>query len=76
MLCLPGSAPTYKIPDSIEDKAIRRYQYMVIDNRMVLVDPSSRKIIADGYRRHRQPARVLSLFSSTNGPSRRAASST
>ena len=42
---VPGSAPTYKMPDSIEDKATRRYEYMVIDNRMVLVDPSSRRII-------------------------------
>lgn len=33
------------MPDRIEDKAIRRYEYMVIDNRMVPVDPSSRKII-------------------------------
>jgi hypothetical protein len=42
---VPGSAPTYKMPESVKDKAIRRYEYMVIDNRMVLVDPSSRKII-------------------------------
>ncbi len=42
---VPGSAPSYKFPDSIEDEAIRRYEYMVIDNRLVLVDPATSRIV-------------------------------
>jgi hypothetical protein len=42
---VPGSAPSYKFPDSLEDKKIHQYEYMVINNQMVLVDPATRRIV-------------------------------
>jgi uncharacterized protein DUF1236 len=42
---VPDSAPSYQFPNEVKDEAIRRYEYMVIDNRLVLVDPKTRRIV-------------------------------
>ena len=42
---VPTEVELYAVPDAVEVPAVRRYRYTVWDNRVVLVDPGSRKVI-------------------------------
>jgi hypothetical protein len=42
---LPSSVPTNEFPASVDDKAIRQYQYVAVDNQVVLIDPKTRKMV-------------------------------
>jgi hypothetical protein len=42
---LPSSVLPNEFPNSVEDKAIQRYQYIAVNNQVVLIDPKTRKIV-------------------------------
>jgi hypothetical protein len=42
---VPSSVELRPVPDTVEVPAIRRYRYTVIEDQVVLVDPSTRRVI-------------------------------
>ena len=42
---LPESVELYEVPDTVAVAPVRRYQYVVIDDRVVLVEPRSRRVV-------------------------------
>ena len=42
---VPAEVELYAVPESLEVQAIRPYRYTVWNNRVVLVDPQSRKVV-------------------------------
>jgi hypothetical protein len=42
---VPDSVQSYQFPNEVKDEGIRRYQYIVINNRLVLIDPKTRRIV-------------------------------
>lgn len=46
---IPRTAHLYTVPDSlaVEVPAIRSYKYMVVNNRVVLVDPATSQVVAE-----------------------------
>lgn len=44
-VAVPATVELHSVPTDFEIEPLRRYRYVVIDNRMVFVDPSSRKIV-------------------------------
>jgi hypothetical protein len=42
---VPAEVELYAVPESLEVQAIRPYRYTVWNNRVVLVDPESRKVV-------------------------------
>lgn len=46
---VPADAQLYEVPDTVavEVPAIRQYKYMVVNNRVVLVDPATSQVVAE-----------------------------
>jgi hypothetical protein len=46
---VPTGAPLYSVPETVavEVPAIRTYKYMMVNDRVVLVDPATSQIVAD-----------------------------
>jgi hypothetical protein len=46
---VPRSARLYEVPQdvAVEVPAIRSYKYMMVNDRVVLVDPATSEIVAD-----------------------------
>jgi hypothetical protein len=46
---IPDSVRLYSIPDSVavEVPAVKAYRYMVVNNRVVLVDPATSQVVAE-----------------------------
>jgi Protein of unknown function (DUF1236) len=42
---LPGEVQVYEVPATVEYAPIRQYRYVTVGNRVVLVEPASRKVI-------------------------------
>lgn len=42
---VPSSVELLPVPDTVEVPAIRRYRYTVIEDQVVLVDPSTRRVV-------------------------------
>jgi len=42
---VPTSVELYPVPEAIDVPAIRRYRYTVIDDQVVLVDPSTHRVV-------------------------------
>jgi hypothetical protein len=42
---VPREVELYEVPAEIEVAPVRRYRYVVMDNRVVLVDPETRRIV-------------------------------
>jgi hypothetical protein len=42
---VPREVELYEVPDTIEVEPVRRYRYVVMDGRVVLVDPSTRRVV-------------------------------
>jgi hypothetical protein len=42
---VPAAVELYPVPEAIEVPAIRRYRYTVVDDQVVLVDPSTHRIV-------------------------------
>jgi len=42
---VPASVELLPVPETIEVPAIRRYRYTVIENQVVLVDPSTHRVV-------------------------------
>jgi hypothetical protein len=42
---VPQTVELYPVPADFEVEPLRRYRYVVIDNRMAFVDPTTRKIV-------------------------------
>ena len=46
---VPASAQLYSVPQevAVEVPAVRAYKYMVVNNRVVLIDPASSEVVAE-----------------------------
>jgi hypothetical protein len=44
-VAVPAEVELYAVPEAVEVPAVRRYRYTVWNNQIVLVDPSSRKVV-------------------------------
>jgi hypothetical protein len=44
---LPESVQLYTLPHEVEVPAIRAYKYMVVNNRVVLIDPATSEVVAE-----------------------------
>jgi hypothetical protein len=44
---LPESVRLYTLPHEVEVPAIRAYKYMVVNNRVVLIDPATSEVVAE-----------------------------
>jgi hypothetical protein len=44
-VAVPATVELHPVPADFEIEPLRRYRYVVIDNRMAFVDPNSRKIV-------------------------------
>lgn len=46
---VPADVQLYEVPDTVavEVPAIRQYKYMVVNNRVVLVDPATSQVVAE-----------------------------
>jgi hypothetical protein len=46
---VPGSVQLYSVPQAIavEVPAIRSYKYMVVNDRVVLIDPATSEVVAE-----------------------------
>jgi hypothetical protein len=42
---LPGTVELYEVPSAIDFPSARRLRYTVVDRQVVLVDPSSRRVV-------------------------------
>jgi hypothetical protein len=42
---LPSEVEVYEVPAAVEIAPVRRYRYTVVNDRVVLVDPASRKVV-------------------------------
>jgi hypothetical protein len=42
---VPATVELYEMPSDIEYAAVRRYRYMVHDDRLYIVDPDTRKVV-------------------------------
>jgi Protein of unknown function (DUF1236) len=42
---LPSEVEIYDVPAAVEVAPVRRYRYTVVNDRVVLVDPASRKVV-------------------------------
>lgn len=42
---LPAEVELYSVPEAVEVPSVRRYRYTVWNNQVVLVDPSTRKVV-------------------------------
>jgi hypothetical protein len=42
---LPGEVQIYEVPATVEYAPVRQYRYVTIGNRVVLVEPTSRRVI-------------------------------
>jgi hypothetical protein len=42
---VPESVELYAVPDEVTVPAVRRYRYIVVGDEVVLVDPSTRKVV-------------------------------
>ena len=46
---VPGGVELYAVPDTVavEVPAVRRYKYMMVNDRVVLVDPATSQVVAE-----------------------------
>ena len=42
---LPGEVQIYEVPATVEYAPVRQYRYVTVGNRVVLVEPASRRVI-------------------------------
>ena len=42
---LPAEVEIYEVPTTVEVAPVRRYRYTVVNDRVVLVDPGTRKVV-------------------------------
>jgi hypothetical protein len=42
---LPGEVQVYEVPATVEYEPVRQYRYVTVGNRVVLVEPASRRVI-------------------------------
>jgi hypothetical protein len=42
---LPETVEVYEVPTTVEVPAVRKYRYTVVKDQVVLVDPTSRKVV-------------------------------
>src|SRR4051812_34609125 len=42
---LPSEVEIYEVPAAVEVAPVRRYRYTVVNDRVVLVDPGTRKVV-------------------------------
>jgi hypothetical protein len=42
---LPSSVQSYDFPVEMTDPSVRQYQYIVINNQVLLIDPATRRIV-------------------------------
>jgi hypothetical protein len=42
---IPETVELYEVPSAVEVPTVRRYRYTVVNDQVVLVDPSSRKVV-------------------------------
>lgn len=42
---IPRDVELYEVPASVQVASVKRYRYTVVNDRVVLVDPTSRKVV-------------------------------